>query len=185
MKRISLLVIVLLAAVMCALLLKKSFWDANRAALLVMLSVVAAGTLVRLARGLPFTTPDHYELSEIRALTKAIKEIMAKLRALIVVIGIAMALLVVVYPLAAWISRLTGWNPEGLEKIASALLGGLNVYVFARMYQVVCGDEDLTSVQSGFIERAVERRQAKKFDEARSSGAVSGESTFKKPDRQQ
>lgn len=180
MKKLVLLLVVAVAAVVSAFLLKKAFWDANRAALLVMLSVTAAGTLVRLARGLPFTTPDHYELQEIRALTKAVKEIMAKLRLLILVIGATMAFLILVYPFVGWVSRVTEWNQPTLEAIASAILGAMHAYVFCRMYQVVCGDEDLTTVQSDFVERAVERKQAEKFGEARAAGGESAESTFRK-----
>jgi hypothetical protein len=39
-------------------------WDELKAGLLVALSVMAAGVLVRLARGLPFTAVDHYEVDE-------------------------------------------------------------------------------------------------------------------------
>lgn len=182
MKRLSLLVFVVSGALVSALLLKKGFWEANRAALLVMLSVIAAGTLVRLARGLPFTTPDHYELTEIKQLTKAVQEIMAKLRILVVMIVATMVLLVLAYPLVGFIGRSTGWGMPALEVIASTILGAFHAYVFVRMYQVVRGDEDLTTVQSGFIERAVERRQAKKFEEARAGAAATcAESTIKRP----
>lgn len=55
-----------------AYLIDLKFWDDQKAGLLVALSVMAAGVLVRLARGLPFTSVDQYELDEVRQLTKAV-----------------------------------------------------------------------------------------------------------------
>lgn len=172
MKNWKLLSAVAVAAVVSGLLLNDASWDKNRAALLVALSVIAAGTLVRLARGLPFTTPDHYELAEIRELTDAVSTIMRRLRVLLVIIFSTMLLLVVVFPLCAFLSQHFGVSNYYLGVAASALLGGMHAYAFLRMYQVVCGDEDLTSLQSRFIERAVQRKQGKRFVEAQADEPI-------------
>lgn len=177
MKKLSLLIWVISAAAASAVLLNHSFWNDNRPALLVVLSVIAAGTLVRLARGLPFTTPDHYELKEIRELTAAVRDIMSKLRMLLVMIIGTMLLLVLAFPLASFVGRHLQTDGYLLTIFASAALGAMHAYVFGRMYQVVCSDEDLTRVQSRFIERAVERKQGKKFEGERSSTPISKTST--------
>lgn len=166
MKKSTLLLAVAVAAVASGLLLNDTFWDKNRAALLVALSVIAAGTLVRLARGLPFTTPDLYELGEIRQLTQAVSGIMRKLRLLLVIIVGTMLLLIVLFPLVAFLSKHLGAPSHYLDIGASALLGAMHAYAFSRMYQVVCGDEDLTALQSDFIEKAVARKQGEKFTKA-------------------
>jgi hypothetical protein len=181
MNRWTLPIIVCAVAFVSGLLLKQEFWNDNRAALLVALSVIAAGTLVRLARGLPFNTPDLYELSEVRDLTKAVSAIMRKLRVLLVIVVSTMLFLVIAFPLMKFVATHTGLQSTHLEIAASAILGGMHAYVFARMYQVVRGDEDLTSLQSEFVERAVERKQSKKFTEERSqTRTVSSSSNYGK-----
>jgi hypothetical protein len=65
----------LLIGAICWRWVSVDFWDASKQALLVCLSVIAAGVLVRLARALPFTFADQYELDEIRSLTKAVSQI--------------------------------------------------------------------------------------------------------------
>lgn len=166
MNRWMLLATVFVSAMASVALLNSGFWEGNRAALLVALSVIAAGTLVRLARGLPFTNPDYYELNEIRKLTGAVSAIMSKLRLLLVIVISTMLLLVLAFPFAAFLARHIATGAQHWNQLASGILGAMHAYVFIRMYQVVLGDEDLTSLQSKYIERAVERRQAKKFSEA-------------------
>jgi hypothetical protein len=181
MKKGTLLAIVGAATVASGLLLKEGFWDKNRAALLVALSVIAAGTLVRLARGLPFNSADLYELSEIQELTEAVSAIMRKLRLLLVIIVSTMLLLVLAFPIVAFLAAYGGVQPPYLEIAASAILGAMHAYVFTRMYQVILGDEDLTRLQSKFVIRAVERKQGKKFtDERAQPRTVSSSSNYGK-----
>jgi hypothetical protein len=69
------IVLPLLVGGACYRWVSVEFWDSSKQALLVCLSVIAAGVMVRLARALPFTTADQYELEEIRSLTKAVSQI--------------------------------------------------------------------------------------------------------------
>src|SRR5829696_416422 len=102
-----------------------AFWDASKQGLLVALSVIAAGVLVRLARGLPFTTPDHYEVDEIRKLTKAVEQIMRSLRALITLTLAGMVALVLAKPVlefASSISQISKYA-SNIEALLSGIIG--------------------------------------------------------------
>jgi hypothetical protein len=160
------LIIPILAGGLAAAFVSVNFWDLSKQAFLVSLSVIAAGVLVRLARGLPFTNVDHYEVEEIRDLTKAVDQICRSLRALIFVVLLAMVFLVLAKPVveAAKLAQITAPYGERIVQISSGLLGFLIGYIFMRMVQVIQGDYDLTKLQSKFVVRAVERKQLKQFD---------------------
>lgn len=160
------LIFPVLAGCLAAGFVSVSFWDLSKQAFLVSLSVIAAGVLVRLARGLPFTNVDHYEVEEIRELTKAVDQIIRSLRALIVVVLIAMVFLVLAKSVVdiAKVAQFTMPYCERIEEFVSGLLGFLIGYIFMRMVQVIQGDYDLTKLQSKFVVRAVERKQANQFD---------------------
>ncbi len=154
------------------------FWDASKQAFLVSMSVIAAGALVRLSRGFPFTVPDHYEVIEIRDIANAVEKIVRALRALIIVVFATMVVLVVAQPVWNFFANgatQTAW----LERLLSGIIGFMMAYAFTRMYQVVKGDYDLTILQSKFVVRAVERRQAKEFDDSEKKGSST---KFKNPD---
>lgn len=158
-------------AAMATTFVRVEAWDSAKQALLVALSVIAAGVLVRLARGLPFTNPDHYEVHEIRQLSQAIDQILRSLRVLIILVLCSMILISFLMPIYEIIMSLE-LKTNHPERILSGLTGFSIGYIFSRMIQVVQGDYDLTRLQSEFIVRAVERKQAKRFDEieTKSSG---------------
>lgn len=180
MVRWSNLAVPLGAGGIAAWLVSIAFWDTSKQGLLVGLSVIAAGVLVRLARGLPFTNADQYELDEIRGLTAAMSQIARSLRVLVKAVLSGMIGLVVAKPLLAFVqsvdafSRYEAW----FERSMSFFLGFAITYVLWRMLQVVKGDQDLTELQSRFVVRSVERRQAKLFDQQRIDGATA----FKAPE---
>ena len=124
------IVIPLLVAAFCWLLVPVDFWDANRQALLVCLSVVAAGVLVRLTRALPFTAADQYELDEVRRVTAAITQIARSLRALLKVTLASMIGLVVAKSVlsAAAAVPLFARHITQVDPAISALLGLLVGY---------------------------------------------------------
>jgi uncharacterized protein YacL len=141
--------------------------------------VIAAGVLVRLARALPFTTSDQYELDEIRRLTKAVAQIARSLRALLIAVLVGMIGLVVAKPIVAAAKEapiFEAYAPQ-IEGLVSGILGFILAYVLFRMLQIVRGDQDLTDLQSGFVVRAVERKQADRFAKQQ-DGAI----PFKQPE---
>jgi hypothetical protein len=141
-------------------------WDGLKAGLLVALSVMAAGVLVRLARGLPFTSVDHYEVEEVRQMTGAVDQIMRSLKLLILIVLIGMVVLIVALPLQSAIeSQVSAGVRAWVGYALSGLIGLVLSYVCSRMWQVIKGDQELTTLQSKFVVRAVERKQAKQFEE--------------------
>ncbi len=181
MLRWSNILVPALAAFAAGWLVRVTVWDDSKQGLLVALSVIAAGVLVRLARGLPFTTPDHYEVDEIRKLTEAIRQIVRSLRLLIMFVLAGMFGLVVAKPLFDLAKATPSVAPHAghVESAVSALLAFILTYVVWRMLQVVKGDQDLTELQSSFVVRAVERRQGKRYEEQQ---AKSNAKPFKAPE---
>jgi hypothetical protein len=104
---------------------------------------------------------------------------MRSLKVLVLVVVIGMTTLVIALPLQKALE--THLSANGRFWIGCAISGfiGLTLsYVCTRMWQVI-RDQELTSLQSAFVVRAVERKQARRFDE-QLSGPV--ERKFKAPD---
>jgi ABC-type amino acid transport system permease subunit len=174
------IIIPIIVGIVAACLVDVTSWDELKAGLLVALSVMAAGVLVRLARGLPFTSVDHYELDEVRQLTRAVDQIMRSLRLLVLVVLTGMVALAIALPLhKALGAHLSAKGNLWLGCAISGFIGLTLAYVCSRMWQVIRGDQELTSLQSRFVVRAVERKQAKRFEDQipRTEGT-----TFKSPD---
>ena len=53
--------------------------------------------------------------------------------------------------------------------LLSGFIGLTLSYVCSRMWQVIRGDQELTALQSKFVVRAVERKQARRFEDQVSS----------------
>ena len=140
-----------------------SFWDVNRASVLTALSVIVAAVMVRLARGLPFTNADHYEISEIRQTTAAIKQVMRSLSALLSVALGTMLLMIFAGPALRQFSELIPSIALGADRSLSAIIAFLFVYVVFRILQVAKSDYNLVEMQARFIVRAVERRELSKI----------------------
>jgi len=146
-----------------------AFWEAAKPSLLTAMSVIAAGVLVRLARGLPFNNPDQFALDEARQIAGAIKRSIRALRALIAVVFLAMGSLV--FAKAINIALLaSAYVPVKVapyvEPGISAIVGFLLTYVFVRIFAVIKGDVSLADLQSDLLVKAVERKQAERFDKA-------------------
>lgn len=146
------------------------FWEASKAPLLTALSVIAAGVLVRLARGLPFNAPGHFELDEARQIAQAMKKSIRALRVLIITVFITMGFLVFAKPIHdAITSELTtiltnSKSIEIIEKGVSGAIGLLLSYISIRILNVIKGDVSLVDLQSDFLVKAVARKQAENFE---------------------
>lgn len=143
-------------------------WSELKSSLLPAFTVIGAAVLVRLARGLPISSAENFELDEVRAIASGYLTLSRYLRALILVVLATMA----------WI----GFGPMGVLKLAptlrhfhlltvasslvSASVGGLITYCGVRMAQVVQQDVVLTRLQGELLERAVQRRIAKNFEQS-------------------
>jgi hypothetical protein len=177
--RLKRLLMPALAAAAAGLLVPAAFWTDARTGLLASLSVIAAAVMVRLARGLPFTNADHFEVEEIRQVTAAIKQIMRALAALIVVVLGTMGTLTFADRIVLIINSTI--RPGGTlgGQLVSAVIAFLLAYVLTRIFQVVMGDLNLVDLQSRFLIRAVERRQREKMDDRQ---AEIDPGTFKTPE---
>lgn len=144
-----------------------SFWHESKAAVLSALSVLAAAVLVRLARGLPFTNADHFLPLEIDQVATAIAAIARSLRALIIVLLLAMAGVVCADLInAAMKENVTPEQATTVARLISSLLSLLSVYSFIRVVEVVQGDVDLVDLQGKIMREAVRRKAIKNFSES-------------------
>ncbi|RWB72940.1 MAG: hypothetical protein EOQ50_18405 [Mesorhizobium sp.] len=159
-----------------------AFWEAAKPSLLTAMSVIAAGVLVRLARGLPFNNPDQFALDEVRQIAGAIKRSIRALRALIAVVFLAMGSLVFAKAINTALLAAT-YIPVKVapyvEPGISAVVGFLLTYVFVRIFAVIKGDVSLADLQSDLLVKAVERKQADRFDKTL---AKSDAPTMKNPE---
>ena len=170
--RLKNLIVPTVAAVAAWFLVPLDFWSGARSSLLTAFSVIAAAVMVRLARGLPFTNADHFEVEEIRQVTAAIKQIMRSLLALIMVVLATMIAFTFVERIQALFDRFGLPTTKFISAhFLSATLGFLLAFVLMRIIQVVRGDYSLVELQSKFMIRAVERKESKKFDDARAAAA--------------
>lgn len=165
--------VTLTAASLSAWLVGIGTWDKTNAGLLTALSVIAAAALVRLARGLPFTNPDHFEPEEVEKVIAAVRQLARSLRLFLGVTLTTMGLLVLAQPLANLVARLPLAAPaqDVLLRVLSAIVGGALSYVLVRLWQIVGSDLGLLDKQAEFTIRAVNRK-ARKRDEERAEQAA-------------
>lgn len=174
------------AAVAAAAWLSMADWSGLRPNLLPALSVIAAGVLVRLARGVPFTNPDHFTVEEARQIGAAFVQVARSLRALIYATLVTMLWLAISPTIAEKIAAVAtkpNWGIS-IDAALSAIVGFLITYVVIRMVEVVQGDVSLAVTQRSLLEKAVERKAAATFENSRSQNAessIAGQSGFGKP----
>lgn len=154
----------LLSAVIAGAFVSVEFWDTSKAPVLTALSVVGAGVLVRLARGLPFTNADQFQVEEARNIAAAIKQSIRALRMLIIIILITMVALVVVNGVVGAASMQWPDSATEINTAASSVIGLLLGYIMIRITAVIQGDVGLVDLQSDFFVKAVERKQAERFE---------------------
>jgi hypothetical protein len=169
------LVATLAAGAFSAALVSVGSWDKTKGGLLTALSVLAAASLVRLARGIPFSNADHFEPQEVELVTAALRQLARSLRAFLGVVLGTMVLLVAAQPLSHLIDRL--WLVDTakayLDRAISFFVGAALAYVLSRMWQIVGSDLSLLDKQADFIVRAVHRKaRAKEEKEADELGTV-------------
>jgi hypothetical protein len=142
------------AGITSVVLIPATSWDTSRAAVVACISVIAAGTLVRLARGMPFTNADQFEVNEIRKLSEGAK---LSVRALGTLLTVAVVAMVVV-------CFSTQILTNQAAPVASFINGFLLGYSLARVINVVRSDIQLTDLQATYMVRSVERKVAARND---------------------
>jgi hypothetical protein len=148
------------------------FWDVSKAPILTALSVIGAGVLVRLARGLPFTNVDQFQVEEARRIAAAVKQSIRALRVLIFIILFTMASLVLAKGIVLTsVARWPDWS-DIITMATSGAVGLLLSYILVRVTAVIQGDVGLVDLQAEFFIRAVERKQAERFEKSQSRSTV-------------
>jgi len=162
------LLVPVVGAVVAALMVSVDFWDTSKASILTALSVIGAGVLVRLARGLPFTNADQFEVEEARKISSAIKQSIRALRILIIIILATMVSLVICKGVLS--EFLILWPKAGSApaSVISGIVGLLLSYILIRIAAVIQGDVGLVDLQSEYFVKAVERKQAERFEKSTS-----------------
>jgi len=156
--------------ILAAVTVSVDTWDVWRVSLLPALSIIAAGVLVRLARGLPFTNADHFKLEQFRDVSRRLKAISRSLRLLAyIAIGTMFALIVAknVQSLATEIFVPLASGAVG--RIISFGLGAGVSYVIVRIVQVIEGDVTLLKLQSDILESVIARKNGAAFEEAQAT----------------
>ena len=157
-------------AALAALVGSVAFWDASKPSIVTGLSVIGAGVLVRLARGLPFTNADHFTLDEARQVAAAVQLSVRSLRALLAIVFVAMASLIFAAPIAHALAAVPiTLVAERADSAVSAIVGFLLTYVFVRVFAVVQGDLGIVDLQSRYLVTSVARKQGSTFEKDRAS----------------
>lgn len=140
-----------------------SFWKDIMSPALTALSIVAGAGLVRLARGIPFTNPDHFTVQEVRSVASALKLVARRIKLLVIVSLIAIMLVALSGPLSDFIEkiRVNHTLQLGLESFISGITGVVNGYVGVRLLHVLRGDLSLMELQAEVLEKAAARKAAK------------------------
>lgn len=147
-----------------------NFWDGIKAPLLTCLSVIAAGVLVRLARGMPFTNTNGFDLEFARKVASAVKTSIRSLRTLLTVIFFTMGIITFSSVLGEATELLLAaagldaqYTTQHSDMIVSALIGGLLCYVFVRIFSVIDGDVGLADMQADIIVTMATKSQSERF----------------------
>lgn len=138
-------------------------WGSIKQGLMLALSLLGAAVLVRLARGMPVSNTEYFEVEEMRRLSNAVKQIYLALIALFIAILSSLAGLVFIEVAQGAIGNSALFGPETkhiAQQLSSAALVFLVSFALIRTLPLIVGDYDLVKLQSSYMERAVERRHA-------------------------
>lgn len=141
-----------------------AFWDSSKAPILMTLSVIAAGVLVRLARGLPITNAENFELDEARRIAAAIKKSIRSLRILMIAIFLCMGAVIFGKTTTELITEKFPNTTEYVHIIMSGFLGFILTYIFVRILAVINADVGLVDLQTKMFVDSVARKQGERFN---------------------
>lgn len=156
----------LVAGAICAAIVDVYGWEIARTWVIPALSIVGAAVLVRLARGVPITNPDHIRTEDIDAVTEAFTSLARSLRTLLFVVIAAIILVGAVSPMASFLARVAPVDFDYGNRAASGFVGLTVGYCFARILQIAQSDVSIANLQAKILREAVARREAKSFKES-------------------
>jgi hypothetical protein len=141
-------------------------WVQLRTALLTVLSVMAAGVLVRLARGMPFTNTTSFNLEFAEKVASAVKHSIRTLRALLIVIFITMGLITFSSTLVSvlfWLAAFFDVGKEYVLPFFSFVAGWFLTYVVIRVFSVASSDVSLADMQADMVIDQARKKQTDDF----------------------
>lgn len=159
------IVVSLASAALCGVMVDIYAWETGRLWLIPALSIVAAAVLVRMARGLPVTNPDHVRPEEVNEVAGAFTSLVRSLRTLFCVVLITIVVVGVASPLATRLADIWTSPWDFGNRVGSSLVGTFVGFAFARMVQVAQSDVSITDLQARLLKAAVARKEAKSFEE--------------------
>lgn len=170
-------VVSLASAAICGVTVDIYVWETARMWLIPALSIVAAAVLVRMARGLPVTNPDHVRPDDVDKVADAFTSLVRKLRTLFCVVLITIVAVGIASPLSARLADLWAAPWDWGNRAGSSFVAMFVGFAFARMVQVAQSDVSITDLQARLLKEAVARKVAKSFEEESMQP-----STFKTPE---
>lgn len=171
----------MLIGVASSLGMNSQTWIDVSSTLVSVVSIVAAGVLVRLARGVPFAAVDALSADEARRLAIAIRLSVRALRALLFVCALVIALFVFLQPISSFVYgplHLDVWGTRLLVCPLSFLCGCALSFVGIRAIAVVNGDVEITDIQAKLL---IKKRGKEKAEAFESSPAAAAAQKFKMP----
>lgn len=167
--------------VACSVLTTAATWTEVSQTLLGAVSIVSAGVLVRLARGVPFSAIDVLNTEEARKLAYSIKKSVRALRALLLVCFVAVLSLVFIKQIEAgftWLAS-THWLPfSDHVDYVSLTLPFILSFVFMRTYAVVDGDIQIADIQADIL---IRKRGKDAADAFKKNVAGPAKESFRQP----
>lgn len=142
------------------------YWENITPYLMTALSVMGAGVLVRLARGIPFSGADKLNLQEVRRISSAIKASIKALRTLALTIIVAMLTLIAAPGIKINLANILNKFEAAVQYIPHTevaivgIIGCLLTYIILRLISVVNGDVGLVEMQTEYLEQTVTHNQA-------------------------
>jgi hypothetical protein len=129
--------------------------------LIVALSIMAAGLLVRLNRGMPTLDWKSLETNDRKILTGKIVELTREYLFVLLLQSCTLAVLLVLDVIAGDQQSI----PSSWDRPALAVIGGLLALCIARMGYIVWRDYDIVKLQKKLIDDAADREALKKAQE--------------------
>lgn len=158
-----------------------ALWVTVSQSLVTVVSLIAAGVLVRLARGVPFSAIDALSAEDARRLAKAIKQSVRVLRALLLVCFVTITYLVFFDQISTALSLTTmaEWLPfTNTVDYSAGLLVALLVFMLMRTWAVIDGDIQIADIQADLL---VRKRGQEKADEFEDKVARPASESFRNP----
>lgn len=144
-------------------IMQPGHWTGIRQGLILPLALLGAAVLVRLARGMPVSTTEHFEVEEMRRLSQAVIRVYRALIVLFVAIICSTIGLIFIEVAHSALGSVDALDPATKGRLQQGLTGLLVFFVafaLARTVSLIKGDYDLVKLQARLMERAVERRHA-------------------------